>query len=55
MSARGAPAPSRKAAVVSSGAISPACAPSSALMFDSVMRSCIDSAATAGPANSTAW
>jgi hypothetical protein len=41
--------------VVSSGATRPACAPSSALMLDSVMRSAIDSAATASPQNSTAW
>ena len=31
------------------------CEPSSALMLDSVMRSCMDSARTASPQNSTAW
>ena len=54
------PRPARRCAAShcawsSSGAIRPACAPSSALMLASVMRSGIDSACTALPQNSTAW
>ena len=49
------PASRSQASVVASGATRPTCEPSSALMLDSVMRSCMDSARTASPQNSTAW
>ena len=50
-----APACHSQERVSSSGAISPTCAPSSALMLASVMRSLIDNADTASPQYSIAW
>ena len=47
--------PRRYANVTASGAISEQGAPASMLMLHKVMRASIDSAATAGPANSMAW
>ena len=50
-----APAARMNAAVVSSGSHSPVWPPSSAVMLESVMRSCIGSARIASPRKCTAW